>query len=144
MNKTLIMMATILLAAFLFSCAQNTSVAVVHPEKVSGLPNCNDCHSDDLTLFNHQAATFFAKHRVYGAQQRSVCSACHNQAFCSDCHAHKEEITPADKFKDAAYRNLPHRGDYLSRHKIDGKLNPASCLKCHGSQNNERCLTCHK
>lgn len=144
MNKTLIIVLVALLATFLFACAQTKSIAVVHPEKVSGLPDCGECHSDGYALLNHRNNSFFGNHRVYAMQQRNACAMCHDQAFCSDCHAHKEEITPADKYKGSVQRALPHRGDYLTRHRIEGKINPASCLKCHGSQNNERCLTCHK
>ena len=35
-------------------------------------------------------------------------------------------------------------GDYLSRHRIEGRIDPVSCLKCHGRQNNERCKLCHR
>jgi hypothetical protein len=26
---------------------------------------------------------------------------------------------------------MPHTGDYLSRHRIDGRLDPVSCRRCH-------------
>jgi hypothetical protein len=29
-------------------------------------------------------------------------------------------------------------------HRIEGKLDPASCYRCHGRANNERCVACHK
>jgi len=142
-NKLLIVLIPFALSV-LYACANTTSVARVHPEAVVGIPNCTECHSDSLGLFNHQAADFFKKHRFYAGNSRQSCAACHQESFCSDCHARKEEIKPADKFADSPERNLPHRGDYLSQHKIEGKINPASCMKCHGRQNNARCASCHK
>jgi hypothetical protein len=38
---------------------------------------------------------------------------------------------------------MPHRGNYVTMHKIDGKVDPASCYRCHGRGNNERCMSCH-
>jgi hypothetical protein len=29
-------------------------------------------------------------------------------------------------------------------HRIDGKVDPASCYRCHGRTNNEKCIICHK
>jgi hypothetical protein len=39
---------------------------------------------------------------------------------------------------------LPHRGDYLNQHMIDGRINPALCARCHGRTDNQRCRACHK
>jgi hypothetical protein len=128
----------------LFACANTNSSARIHPEAVKGIPNCTECHTDSWGNMNHQAVDFFQKHGVFASNARRACAACHAESFCADCHAHKEEIKPSDKYKDAPERWLPHRGDYLSQHRIDGRINPASCVKCHGRQNNERCLTCHR
>lgn len=133
-----------LILSVLYACANTTSIVRTHPEKVVGLPDCSECHSGKLAAFNHKAPGFFAKHRFYAQEQRMACAACHEESFCSDCHAHKEEIKPSDKYSDSPERNLPHRGDYLSQHKIDGRINPASCARCHGRQNNEGCKTCHR
>ena len=128
----------------LYACANNTSIARVHPEEVTGLPRCADCHTDRWTALNHQAEDFYLKHRFYAAQQKAACLACHQDSFCVDCHAHKEELKPDIKYKEKPELALPHRGDYLARHRIDGKIDPVSCLKCHGRENNERCKTCHR
>lgn len=143
-NKTIILyvLASLMLCV-LYACANTNSVARVHPEEVKGLPNCSECHSDSWGSLNHKASDFMAKHKFY-ASSKFACASCHQESFCSDCHAHKEEIKPSDKFKESVERSLPHRGDYLTQHRIDGKINPASCVKCHGRQNNEGCKTCHR
>ena len=130
--------------AYLYACANTASIARQHPEAVKGLVNCGECHENQWGLLNHKADDFYRKHKFYAGQQKQACASCHRESFCADCHAHKEEIKPGDKYKDSAERTFPHRGDYLSRHRIEGRVNPAPCLKCHGRQNNERCKTCHR
>lgn len=123
----------------------SSSQAAEHPEKVSGLPNCSECHSDSpLAALNHKAADFFARHKHFAAAGRQTCASCHQESFCSDCHGRKVQLKPSDRFADNPLRTLPHRGDYLSQHKIEGRINPAACAKCHGRQNNARCVSCHK
>lgn len=144
-NRIFILLLPLLIGViYLYACANTASVAKSHPAEVKGLVNCAECHTDKWGALNHQADDFYRKHRFYAGQQKFACYTCHQESFCADCHAHKEEIKPSDKYKDSPERNLPHRGDYLSRHRIEGKINPASCFKCHGRQNNERCKTCHR
>jgi hypothetical protein len=140
-NKILILFVPLVLGAL--ACANTASVARKHPVEVKGLANCTECHTDQWGMLNHKADDFYRKHKFY-AGQTHACYTCHQESFCTDCHASREEIKPSDKYKSSPERTLPHRGDYLSRHRIDGRVNPASCVKCHGRQNNERCKTCHR
>ncbi|HIJ87162.1 MAG TPA: cytochrome C [Desulfuromonadales bacterium] len=128
----------------LYACAGTTSLPRTHPELLSQSPNCTECHTDSWGALNHRAPDFMSKHRFYAASTRQTCNSCHHESFCTDCHANKEDIKPSDKFSDAPERSLPHRGDYMTQHRIDGKVNPVSCVKCHGRTNNVRCASCHK
>jgi hypothetical protein len=130
------------LAAVLFACAKTATIAAWHPVEVTAPVMCSDCHSDDRAAMNH-TPDYGTRHKFYAAQNKQSCGICHKESFCSDCHAHKEELKPSDKYKDSPERSLPHRGDYLNQHRIDGRINPASCFPCHGRTNNERCKTCH-
>jgi hypothetical protein len=143
-NRLYIILIPLILGAILYACANTKSVAKVHPTEVKGLVDCGECHTDNWAALNHQADDFYRKHKFYAGQQKFACQTCHQESFCADCHAHREEIKPSDKYKGSPERQLPHRGDYLSRHKIEGRIDPASCLKCHGRTNNERCKTCHR
>lgn len=127
----------------LYACAQTTSMVKVHPMEITGVPVCSQCHTDYRAALDH-TADFNTRHKFYASQNKQNCSLCHKESFCSDCHAHKEELKPSDKLKESVERGLPHRGDYLTQHRIDGKINPAACMKCHGRTNNERCRTCHR
>jgi len=141
-TRTLLLLSLMSVPVILASAAHQ-ALAKPHPVEITEAPLCSACHTDGRTAFDH-ASDFMARHRFLAAQQQATCELCHSPAFCADCHAHKEELKPSDKYKDAPQRSLPHRGDYLNQHKIDGKINPASCFPCHGRQNNERCKVCHK
>lgn len=127
----------------IYACAHTASMATMHPVELTAPPICSDCHTDWRATLDH-TLDFSSRHRFYAEQQSRACTLCHKESFCSDCHAHKEEIKPSDKYKDSPELTLPHRGDYLAQHQIDGRINPALCMKCHGRSNNERCVTCHK
>jgi len=118
--------------------------AAKHPAEVETPVFCSQCHTDWRASLDHSAEFGGLRHKFSARQNKQACGLCHVESFCSDCHTHKEQLKPSDKYKDAPERTLPHRGDYLNQHKIDGRINPASCMKCHGRQNNERCRACHK
>jgi len=127
----------------MYGCAHTTSMVTQHPVEVTGFPICSDCHTDWRAALDH-TSDYYTRHRFYAEQQSRACNVCHKESFCSDCHAHREELKPSDKYQDSPERTLPHPGDYITQHQIDGRINPASCMKCHGRSNNERCSECHR
>ena len=141
-KPTVLFILVTALCVAIAACATTASLATKHPVDVERMPICSDCHNDGRSALNH-TADFSVRHKFYAMQQKGTCMVCHQESYCSDCHAHKEELKPSDKYKDAPDIAMPHRGDYLTQHKIDGRINPASCFPCHGRQNNERCKTCH-
>lgn len=140
--KSLVLVVVIAASAVAYAGAAGVKR---HPEMPSGqnLKLCGECHTDERAALAH-SSDFAQKHGFYAERQSSQCSACHAVSFCNDCHAGKEILKPSDKHKESPWRESPHRGDYLTQHRIDGKLNPASCLNCHGRRNNERCMECHR
>jgi hypothetical protein len=145
-NKTVKMTVLLLLPVLtlvLFACAHTQSMVIKHPTDVEGMPICSECHTDWRTSLDH-TEDFYTRHSFSAAANKQTCDMCHKESFCSDCHAHKEELKPSDKYKDSPELAMPHRGDYINQHKIDGNINPASCFPCHGRQNNERCRECHR
>jgi len=133
----------IVLIPFLYACAHTVSVVKEHPVDVKTMPDCGECHDNHLKLLNHKSSAFYKKHGAYAGQQRLICNTCHMESFCSDCH-NTNDIKPSEKHYNSPERKTPHRGDYLSLHRIEGKINPAYCAKCHGRSNNDRCVTCHR
>ena len=109
---------------------------------------CTDCHDargEKLAYgsFNH-TATWLQTHRQQAYQQEAICLMCHQTSFCNDCHATRVELKPSQKNQAETYRQMPHRGDYLSRHRIDGRVDPTSCFRCHGNPKAAKtCVPCH-
>lgn len=130
-------------AGLLAACAGPKSAGVVHPDKVTGLPVCTSCHDAGQAAMNHDAR-WMTTHGAVAVRDQRSCELCHKPSTCADCHANKEEIKPSDKRPSRFDPATPHRGDYLSQHRIDGRVDPASCFPCHGRKNEERCRTCHR
>lgn len=135
--------ALLLAAAALAACAGPQSGASVHPEKLEGAPVCSSCHDAQRAALDHDAA-WMRTHGEAAVGNRQACELCHRQSTCADCHGAKEEIKPSSKRPSRFDPATPHRGDYLSQHRIDGRLDPASCIPCHGRRDDGRCTTCHK
>jgi hypothetical protein len=128
------------------------SITLSHPEALpEGRPVCSDCHGEQqlkgtlkpYTVFNH-TQLFIKDHRFSAGRDEKICGVCHATSFCNDCHANELEIKPSLKLGNRPDRELIHRGDFLTRHKIEGKIDPTSCYRCHGRTNNEQCLACHR
>lgn len=126
------------------ACSKDNSLRKAHPFELTTAPVCSGCHGDDPKLAYDHTPDFARKHSSYAAQGRQICTVCHAPSFCSDCHAGREELTPDMKLKTSPERFSPHRGDYMTQHKMDGRIDPARCFVCHGRSNNARCSACHK
>ncbi len=143
-----ISMLAAFLAVTLLSCAGDTgsvkrsSAPKRHEEIEPGKPLCTECHDDDRAVYNHNSA-FFDKHGRLAGTFSPLCEGCHKPKFCSDCHGNKEDIVPSRKLGNRPDLESPHRGDYFTKHKIEGRLDKSTCFKCHGRRNNKRCKRCH-
>lgn len=137
------------------ACSQMKSVSglpVSHPEpiEIGQQVSCAECHEDNqkgtlkaYDAFSHTPA-FVKNHRFYASTDERLCSTCHKVSFCTDCHTNQTEIKPSMMLGNRPDRDAPHRGNFMTLHKIEGKLDPASCNRCHGRANNERCIICHR
>lgn len=138
---------------FLAACASlkgGYAVPASHPEELGPKrPLCTECHgskksSFDYAKFDHTLSFARGDHAYQARQQEAVCSMCHRQSSCSDCHAIKSELKPSERRFSEPYRQMPHRGDYRTRHQMDGRLDPASCFNCHGNPRAATaCAPCH-
>jgi len=153
-SQSLTILVLVALVFGLAACAQIKALPnlpATHPEELaSGPVSCTECHEDQqkgslkpYAAFNH-SRSFIANHRFYAATDQVLCAGCHKESFCTDCHTNQTEIKPSLKLGGRPDRTMPHRGDFLTLHKIEGKLDPASCYRCHGRTNNERCVVCHR
>ena len=138
----------------LAACAQMSAIPVVpayHPESLAAgqQVSCSECHEDQqkgtmkpFSAFNH-SVSFVKNHRFYAASDDRLCATCHKGSFCNDCHTNQVEMKPSTRYGYRPDREMPHRGNFMTLHKIEGKLDPAGCYRCHGRSNNERCVACH-
>ena len=140
----------VLMACSLIS--PEASFARTHPQELgAGRPVCSECHTTDVSkgalkpyaAFDHTVG-FVKDHRFQANQDNNTCASCHAQSFCSDCHGGKAPMKPATRLSDRPDRAAPHRGDYMTLHRIEGKMDPSSCFKCHGRANNDKCQACHR
>ena len=120
-----------------------------HPDaEGEDLRYCTDCHDAEDEQFPYRrfmhTDIFSSDHRQAVNQSREVCNMCHGQSFCNDCHGVWVELKPSIKNQTSNTRMMPHRGDYLTRHRIDGRINPTSCFRCHGNPATaQKCKPCH-
>ncbi|WP_291272624.1 hypothetical protein [Geothrix sp.] len=140
---------------FLMACSlisPETSYAPSHPQELSaGRPMCSECHSTDVAKgalkpyasFDH-TANFVKDHRFQANQDANTCASCHAQSFCTDCHGGKVPMKPSIRLSDRPDRDTPHRGDFMTLHRLEGKMDPSSCYTCHGRANNDKCKACHR
>jgi len=128
------------------------SFAATHPDGVgASRPTCSECHTNDVAKgalkpyasFDH-TPTFVKDHKTQANQDRNTCASCHAPSFCVDCHGGKVPMKPATRLSGSPDRLAPHRGDFMTMHRIEGKLDPSSCYSCHGRANNDKCRACHR
>ena len=139
----------------LSACARMNAIPGLpssHPEALTAgqQVSCAECHEDQqkgtlksFDAFSH-TPSFVKNHRFYASSDDRLCSTCHKSSFCNDCHTNQVEMKPSIKYGNRPDREMPHRGNFMTLHKIEAKLDPASCYRCHGRANNERCITCHR
>jgi hypothetical protein len=147
---TLILLAVLLLVAACAGLQSRYTLPARHPsaEELTVSPKvCTDCHERGQELAYERyvhTADFGKNHRPEATQGEAVCAMCHQTSFCNDCHATRVELKPSLKNQSETYRSSPHRGDYLSRHRIDGRVDPTSCFRCHGNPKSAlTCARCH-
>jgi hypothetical protein len=108
--------------------------------------NCVNCHTKltdmkqrPLTVFDH-GADWLRRHGAAAKGGEAVCSHCHAEPSCTECHARNNPIRPSLLHLDGADKAFMHRGDWLPRHSIEARLDGKACLACHTENS---CVTCH-
>ena len=106
---------------------------------------CDVCHVDlaryplkPLSDFSH-AGDYVKQHGRDARASVDTCANCHEQTFCADCHARTVSTRIELKFSERVQSDFIHRGDYLVRHALDARSDPASCSRCHGATFCEGC-----
>ena len=108
--------------------------------------NCAGCHADfvetkskPFDMFSHRG-NFFARHGSAARTDSEVCSHCHTQSFCTDCHSRMAPGIPSIMRSDEMHRLTPHRGDVMITHGLEARADPGRCWGCHTQ---DKCTDCH-
>lgn len=107
---------------------------------------CTPCHvRKDLErlmpqTFSRHDAGFHRNHGQAARQQQKLCQQCHIQQHCDDCHDISQDLSIEKRRPEAIERRFVHRGDFVSRHSIEAKSQPARCVRCHQPS---FCDACH-
>src|SRR4051794_27845041 len=106
------------------------TLPAAHPAEVKGRDiSCTECHDPGDVIkgiqktygtFNH-TPIFTKDHSYYASlgNRGELCSTCHANSFCLDCHATRPAMLPSTKSSNPELE-FNHRGDYQTRHRIDG------------------------
>ena len=83
---------------------------------------------------------FIRDHGGPAAAAADLCSTCHGERFCAQCHGVTAPTIPARRsFADPLAPSV-HRAGFRSRHADEAHAAPGACSSCHQP---ERCAECH-
>lgn len=152
------------------------------PDAKAGTNDCATCHAQEFCLECHQSgrademgelgnnmanvhrAEFSVTHPIAARTNPQLCSSCHENSYCVDCH---EQFAPADLALDSHRRGWsdltvggsPHGNfapdscqachpnsvlpahEWSSAHAREARKNLATCQACHPE--GDVCLSCH-
>jgi hypothetical protein len=122
------------------TCHTETFCARCHGQTTAALPE-RLSFDDPFTPGVHRAG-FFARHALESAASPGLCATCHQESFCSACHARQGVDA-------AAGRDLsPHPAGWVGAlqnlHGPAARRDPLSCAGCHGGAGEMLCVECHR
>jgi hypothetical protein len=109
---------------------------------------CTPCHEQKdlvrtlpVTFLKHDAG-FMRKHGAIVAQKQEavLCQSCHTQSQCQTCHDLSQGMSVEKRRPERVETQQVHRGDFMVRHAIEARSEPARCQSCHTPQT---CDACH-
>lgn len=108
---------------------------------------CARCHEDltryalvPVSRFSH-TVDFERTHKTAAPSGGEACATCHEQTFCSDCHASTAPLKVETRLPDRPDRGFIHRHDFIARHAIEAQVEGQLCRRCHGSSFCDGCHT---
>jgi len=131
------------------AASQRDLCASCHSER-----QCASCHGegtvpalparlafDEVRLSGLHRAGFVARHADEARADPGVCTTCHTEGSCVDCHV-RQHVGPG-----GARARSPHPAGWLTPsggdHGFQARVDPASCAGCHGGAGEQLCVGCH-
>lgn len=79
-------------------------------------------------------------HAVQAASAEDLCTSCHTERFCAECHGVTVPMLPSRLHFDDPMRRTMHRAAFVSRHSMEARADPGVCATCHSEP---FCNECH-
>ena len=124
------------------SCHSERSCAACHGQgTVPALPA--RLAFDDVRLAGLHRAGFKARHAEEARDSPGLCTTCHSESSCIDCHQ-RESVSPETTARS------PHPPGWLTasagggQHGVQARIDPSSCAGCHGGAGEALCVGCHR
>ncbi len=96
---------------------------------------------DDVRLSGLHRAGFVARHSDEARADPGICTTCHTESSCIDCHT-RQGVAPGPTTAS------PHPPGWLTTnggdHGMQARIDPASCAGCHGGAGEQLCVGCHR
>lgn len=96
---------------------------------------------DDMRLSDLHPAGFAARHSLEARADPGLCTTCHTESSCIDCHT-REGVAPGST------TTSPHPPGWLTPaggdHGLQARIDPVSCAGCHGGAGEQLCIGCHR
>jgi hypothetical protein len=111
---------------------------------------CASCHGEgtvpalpwklalgDVSLSGLHRAGFAARHAEEARADPGLCTTCHTESSCIDCHTRENVAGPTT--------NSPHPPGWANgEHGVQARIDPTSCAGCHGGAGEQLCVGCHR
>ena len=119
------------------TCHTSDSCTACHvspvPAPVASLPARDQVVAPGVQIARHPPAShaslfFMEDHATLAASDAGVCSTCHAESFCVQCH-------------DGPFNGGYHPPQFVARHKAQAFGQDAECATCHNTQ--AFCRSCH-
>ncbi len=123
------------------SCHTERSCAACHGQNVPALPA--RLAFDTVKMSGLHRAGFKSRHSEEARAQPGLCSTCHSEDSCVQCHA-ASHITPGSATRSPHPPNWVSASRGGSEHGTQARIDPMSCASCHGGAGEQLCIGCHK
>jgi hypothetical protein len=109
--------------------------------------DCDACHhdlvSENVKPDSHivHEGNWIREHGVRAASTRDLCSTCHTETFCTNCHGKTVPALPWKLQPENPRFDRLHSGGFMTRHPDEAKATPGLCTTCHAES---FCRDCHE
>jgi hypothetical protein len=91
------------------------------------------------TFMRHDES-WLRHHGGSASASEPICRQCHSEQSCKDCHDNSQIWGIESRHPESIATHFVHPADYLTRHPIEVRAQPATCVRCHSPST---CDSCH-